>query len=147
MKASHVQIVHLRELRAAFLLLIGMAAFALAAANVEAGDTTPAGPYLDVRRLIGRWVRPDGGYILEIKEIAKDGTLQAAYFNPRPINVSVATCRRQNDVTMLFVELRDVNYPGSTYNLRYDPEADRLLGTYFQAVAQTTYAIEFIRVK
>ncbi len=125
------------------MLLIGMAAIALAVANVEAGDTTPAGP----DRLIGRWARPDGGYILEIKEIGNDGTLRATYFNPRPINVSRAEAHQKHGTITLLVELRDVNYPGSTYHLHYDPEADRLLGTYFQAVAQTTYAIEFIRVK
>ena len=41
-------------------------------------------------RLQGRWQRPDGGYILEIREIDGSGKMVAAYFNPRPINVSRA---------------------------------------------------------
>jgi hypothetical protein len=45
----------------------------------------------DFRPLIGRWQRTDGGYVIEIKRVATDGTMQAAYFNPRPINVSRAT--------------------------------------------------------
>ena len=47
----------------------------------------------------------------------------------------------------MFVELRDVNYPGSAYNLRYDPKTDRLIGTYFQAVQRQTYDVEFVRMK
>jgi hypothetical protein len=30
---------------------------------------------------------------------------------------------------------------------RYDPENDRLKGTYFQAVQRETYDIEFVRTK
>jgi len=40
-----------------------------------------------------------------------------------------------------FVELRDVNYPGSKYNLQYDAGIDRLKGTYFQAVYGETYDV------
>jgi len=101
----------------------------------------------DTQRLIGRWVRPDGGYILELREAMTDGTLKAGYFNPRPINVAKAKWRVKESALTVFVELRDVNYPGSTYTLQYDPASDRLKGTYFQAVAKQTYAIEFRRSK
>jgi hypothetical protein len=114
----------------------------------RAADATQSAPEKgEEQRLIGRWVRPDGGYVLELKEIGKDGALQAAYFNPRPINVAQAELSRKDGALALFVELRDVNYPGSTYNLRYDPETDRLIGTYFQAVYGETYRIEFMRAK
>jgi hypothetical protein len=43
--------------------------------------------------------------------------------------------RRCAAATQVVVELRDVNYPGSTYTLTYDPGTDRLTGTYYQAVA------------
>jgi hypothetical protein len=33
------------------------------------------------------------------------------------------------------------------YNLRYDPENDRLKGTYFQAIQRETYDVEFVRTK
>jgi hypothetical protein len=92
-------------------------------------------------------MRPDGGYILELKGLGKDGTLEAAYFNPRPINVARAALGRKDGKLTVFVELRDVNYPGSKYNLHYDPKSDRLIGTYFQAVEKQTYDIEFVRVK
>ncbi len=42
----------------------------------------------DVQRLTGRWVRPDGGYVLELRDVKKEGGVHASYFNPRPINVS-----------------------------------------------------------
>lgn len=102
---------------------------------------------IDVQRLEGRRVRPDGGYILELREVHKDGGLKAAYFNPRPIRVSDAVWTRQGGKISVMVELRDVNYPGSTYNLQYDSESDRLKGTYFQAVERQTFEIQFVRGK
>jgi len=99
----------------------------------------------DIKRLDGRWVRPDGGYILELREIKADGSLKAYYFNPRPINVARARIENNKKGISLSVELRDVNYPGSLYNLQYDPKTDRLKGTYFQAVERQTFAIEFVR--
>jgi hypothetical protein len=101
----------------------------------------------DFQRLAGRWLRADGGYVLELRDIKKDGTLKAAYFNPRPVNVFRAELRRKDGKITLRVELRDVNYPGSFYDLRYDPKNDRLMGTYFQAVQRETYDIEFVRIK
>ena len=101
----------------------------------------------DVQRLEGRWIRPDGGYVLELREIKKDGSLKASYFNPRPINVFTAKWSRKDGKINLFVELRDVNYPGSKYNLQYEPGSDQLKGTYFQAVEKQTFNIEFERTK
>jgi hypothetical protein len=101
----------------------------------------------DVQHLEGRWFRPDGGYVLELSEIKKDGSISAAYYNPRPIKVFSAKWSRKEGKINLFVELRDVNYPGSKYNLQYDPKSDRLKGTYFQAVEKQTFNIEFVRAK
>ena len=63
----------------------------------------------------GRWQRPDGGYIIEIKNIDRVGKMEAAYFNPRPIHVAKANAARDGNTTKIFIELRDVNYSGSTY--------------------------------
>jgi uncharacterized protein (DUF2147 family) len=112
-----------------------------------AADAPQAAAKVDNKRLLGRWVRPDGGYIIEIKEIGKDGNLKAAYYNPRPINVARAEFSKKDDTLTIFIELRDVNYPGSKYNLQYDPKSDRLTGTYFQAVEKQTFNIEFVRAK
>jgi len=99
----------------------------------------------DFQRLEGRWVRPDGGYILEMKEARPDGSLKAAYFNPRPIRVHRAEASKMDGAITLFVELRDVHYPGSTYRLQYDAARDRLTGTYFQAVERQTFDVQFLR--
>lgn len=105
------------------------------------------GALSDYQRLEGKWQRPDGGYILQLMEIGKDGTMKATYFNPRPINVFKAEWNRKKNTINVFVELRDINYPGSKYNLQYDPKADRMKGTYYQAVHGKTYNIEFVRTK
>ncbi len=113
----------------------------------QAGAETGKAVNEDYERLAGKWVRPDGGYILELKEIGKDGRLKASYFNPGPINVAQAEWRRMGDRIQVFVELRDVNYPGSTYTLIHSPEKDRLEGYYYQAVQGQTYTIQFMRTK
>jgi uncharacterized protein (DUF2147 family) len=97
--------------------------------------------------LKGRWQRPDGGYVIEIKNIDRIGKMEAAYFNPMPIHVAKANAARDGNTTKIFIELRDVNYPGSTYNLTYDPKSDQLKGTYFQAVLKQTFEVEFARLK
>lgn len=98
-------------------------------------------------KVVGRWCRPDGGYVLEIRSVSAEGEAQAAYFNPQPIHVAQAKVSREGGSLRVYVELRDVNYPGSTYRLVYDPAGDCLQGAYYQAVAKETYDIFFVRVK
>ena len=81
--------------------------------------------------LKGRWLRPDGGYVIDIRDVDATGKLAAGYFNPRPINVSQAEASQEGDTTKVFIELRDVNYPGATYNLTYNPKRDQLRGVYY----------------
>ena len=100
---------------------------------------------IGAERLVGRWIRPDGGYVLEIRRAQVDGRLDAAYLNPRSIKVSRAEWRREEGRLLVFVELRDVNYPGSTYNLRFVPDRDRLVGAYYQAVQKQTFDVEFAK--
>ena len=96
-------------------------------------------------RLVGRWERTDGGYVLEVTRAETDGRLEASYLNPSPIHVAQATASRQGATITVFVELRDVNYPGSTYTLVYDPVSDTLEGTYFQALQQQRFSVVFAR--
>ncbi len=35
-------------------------------------------------RLKGKWLRPDGGYVIEVRNIGDGGKMDASYFNPRP---------------------------------------------------------------
>ena len=97
--------------------------------------------------LKGRWLRPDGGYVIDIRDVDASGKMAAGYFNPRPINVSQAEASREGDTTKVFIELRDVNYPGATYNLTYDPERDQLRGVYYQPAVRQSFDVFFIRMK
>ncbi len=98
-------------------------------------------------RLKGRWRRPDGGYVLEIREVEASGKMDAGYFNPRPINLSRKEASQEGTTTKVFIELRDTNYPGSTYTLTYDPQSDQLKGVYFQAALQQSFDVVFVRLK
>jgi len=102
--------------------------------------------FVQARRLEGIWVRPDGGYRLVIEDVKPDGSLKASYYNPRKINVHEANWKIDNDSVHLFVELRDVNYRGSKYNLVYINEKDVFEGTYFLAAQKQTFSINFLRI-
>lgn len=139
------------------LLVIGLAGCDQKSAQVEppaasspAVTNAPAAVVIATNEfavLQGRWQRGDGDYLIEIKSAASDGKLDARYFNPRPINVSQAQASRKDDSLQVFVELRDVNYPGSTYKLTYDAKNDQLFGEYFQAAMKQTFDVAFGRVK
>lgn len=101
----------------------------------------------EFQKLTGKWLRPDGGYVLELKTISADGKLEAGYFNPSPIHVSKALALQEGPATKVFVELQDVNYPGCTYSLTYDANTDQLYGQYYQAAIQQTYDVAFGRLK
>jgi hypothetical protein len=97
--------------------------------------------------LKGKWQRPDGGYVIAITNVTDAGALGVGYFNPHPIHVGRAQASRDNGTLQVLIELQDENYPGSTYRLTFDPAADQLKGTYYQAVAKETYSIYFVRLK
>jgi hypothetical protein len=100
---------------------------------------------IDTAKLTGRWLRPDGGYIIEILKVHDKGTLEVAYYNPNPINIARAEWKEEDNRLKIFILFDDVNYPGSTYTLDYFPDRDLLIGAYFQAVQQQSYYVEFIR--
>jgi len=110
---------------------------------IHDGQSQPAKAAHNV--LIGRWVRPDGGYTLLIKTVNDDGSIDAAYFNPNPINVSKAQVSNESDKVNILVELRDIGYPGSYYTLVYDPDSDRLAGVYHHLVLKQNFDIYFVR--
>jgi hypothetical protein len=97
--------------------------------------------------LTGRWFRLDGGYVLEIKSVDAAGKMDAAYLNPRPINVAQAQATRDGSTLKVFVELQAYGYPGSTYTLTYDATGDQLCGVYYQAVLQQRFDVCFVRTK
>ena len=102
---------------------------------------------IEFDRLIGRWLRPDGGYVIDIRNISTGGTMEAAYFNPRPINVSRAEVSRKKGSLEVFIELRDTGYPGSTYTLVYDSQQDMFSGIYYQATIGQSFEVIFVRTK
>jgi hypothetical protein len=95
--------------------------------------------------LQGRWVRPDGGYMVAIKSVDPSGKLDAAYANPKPLPFARAEASRDGKTIKVFLELRAGGYNGSTYALAYDPAKDVLRGVYFQAAAQQTFDVVFTR--
>jgi len=145
-----------RALRRTGLALAGILLIAGAAScgpqDARRAQPTPAAAGADrapartgFEKLVGRWLRADGGYVLEIRAVSPEGRVEASYLNPRPVNVARAQAARGGDLVTLLVELRDVNYPGSTYNLWYDDGRDLLEGTYYQAAQQQTYDVVFER--
>jgi hypothetical protein len=132
------------------LFLMGVAAAVwYGSLNRPAIETTAAVPLKKETpafdRLIGSWVRPDGGYVIEISKIYPDGKVDAAYFNPRPIHVSRSNVSEKDGIIELFIELQGKGYPGSTYTLKYNPEYDAMVGIYFQAVIQQPFDVVFQR--
>jgi hypothetical protein len=111
------------------------------------GGRTAADAKVDLQRLVGDWVRPDGGYVISVRRIAPDGRVEAAYLNPRPIPVSRAEASAAGDRARLFLELRGAGYPGSTYELLHDPRGDFLSGVYFQAALGQRFDVVFVRKK
>ena len=114
------------------------------ATNQTAPAPTP-NPVFD--KLKGKWLRPDGGYILEIRSVEPDGKMDAGYFNPQSIHVAKAEAAQEGAVTKVSIEMRDVNYPGSTYVLTYEAATDQLMGIYYQAALQQRFEVVFVRTR
>lgn len=96
--------------------------------------------------LVGRWLREDGGYVVEINKVHGNGSLDVAYYNPRPIHVSNAAAALEDNAVKVGIELRDTGYPGCLYTLWHDAALDQLHGTYFQPAMGQTFDVVFIRL-
>jgi len=138
-----------RALAGAIGILVGalMVAGPVSRATAEQPPTAGAKSVPALEKLRGRWLRDTGGYIIEIRSVGPGGKLDAAYFNPKSIHVGRAEAVQQGGAVKVSVELRDVNYPGSTYTLTHDAKADRLVGRYYQAVTGETFEVYFVRLK
>lgn len=121
---------------------------ALLCADAPAGPAAMAsGPQAAFGVLAGRWVRPDGGYVIRIKAVDAGGKLDASYANPSPLPFYIAKVTRDGDALKLFFELRAGGYNGSTYTLNYDAASDQLKGVYYQAVVRQKFEVVFVRAK
>jgi hypothetical protein len=96
--------------------------------------------------LLGRWLRTDGNYVIQINSFKEDKKIDAQYFNPNPINIARAEVI-PDDNLRIFIEFDDRGYEGSSYDLIYDPQNDALIGKYFQATYSQTYQIGFVRLE
>jgi len=124
-------------------LLVLLPALSLAAGAARAQAKPGAG----FDALVGRWVRPDGGYVITIKAADAAGKLDASYANPSPLPFYTAEAKREGSALKLFFELRAGGYNGSTYTLAYDAASDQLKGVYYQAVAKQQFEVAFARAK
>ena len=102
---------------------------------------------VDKSLLVGDWIRTDASYLIKIRKVNNDGSLEAQYFNPKPINVESANLEESYGNLKVTIVLRDVNYPGSRYTLSYLQDRDILAGDYFQAVQGLNFYVEFTRNK
>ena len=118
----------------------------MAGSQPEISSNLTQAQKVEMDTILGPWLRPDGNYILEFTKINNDKSLDASYYNPKPIHVSLAQIK-QEDRIKIYVEFDDVNYRGSYYDLQYDPVNDALTGNYYQATYGQTYAIAFIRYR
>ncbi|MSU65155.1 MAG: hypothetical protein EXS38_03420 [Opitutus sp.] len=119
------------------------------------GSTAPVAPAppaavgaeapAEVQKLLGRWLRSDGTYVLELRSADRTGVVQAGYFNPKSIHVSRAIWMRDAEGLQVVVELNDVGYPGATYVLSHDAKTDTLVGKYNQPQMGQTFDIDFVR--
>ncbi len=110
-------------------------------------ETAASAEKPDFKVIVGEWVRSDGGYLVRIRDVNPDGSVDAGYFNPGKINIAEANVSLWKGMVKLFIKLQDKGYPGSTYTLYYYPEKDALAGFYYQAAVGQTYEVVFFRKK
>jgi hypothetical protein len=119
-----------------------------ASTSAPPASTTAAAPAANPSsaRLVGRWLRADSDYVIQVESVGADGTLVAKYFNPGPIHVSRAEWVERAGKLGLMVELTDRNYPGNFYVLAYDPGSDSLMGVYNHLGQNQQFEVAFSRV-
>ena len=130
---------------AAVILLFAKQHFFRTVSSDLASTSSAAKPEFHV--LVGDWVRPDGGYVIKIRHVDKNGRVDAGYFNPRPITVSRAFASVEAGRLNLFIKLQGKGYPGSTYTLIYSEENEALVGIYYQAALGQSFDVAFVRKK
>ena len=114
---------------------------------IDSSTVSKTSTNISLDRLLGKWLRTDGTYTLEIFSSTAHGKLDAGYLNPKPIHVERSEWLITENRLFIRVVLKDVNYPGSTYTLEYIPGSDFLSGIYFQAVEGMNYDVIFTRKK
>jgi hypothetical protein len=137
-----VQLKHIRKISALKSILLAMMMACGATLIPTLGVSESRTPLKVVE---GDWVRTDGAYSVQVRNIQPAGSVEVKYFNPDPIHISDANVGYQKELVKLFFKLDDREYPGSTYTLYYYVGKDALAGFYYQAVQKQTYEVVFIR--
>ena len=123
------------------------AAPAATPSSAPATAPAPASAAPTADKLVGRWLRSDANYTIEIASVGPDGKLDARYLNPSgPIHVSRAETATQDGKLLMAIELTDKNYPGNFYALVYDPGSDSLAGVYNHLGLNQQFEVTFSRV-
>ena len=131
-----------------FIVVFCSMAMICAAALAQSPSVSPTGTEaLAFGVLVGRWVRVEGGYVINIDAVDLDGKLDASYANPKPLPFSTAEATRDGSALKLFFELRAGGYGGSTYALNYNAVSDTLKGIYNQVVVKQRFEVVFVRAK
>ena len=133
----------MRLLTLAVLLLGFNCPSLLAEESPKPTDKLPAN-VVSGKVLQGSWVRPDGGYVLQINAVEDDGTLKAAYLNPRPLREASARWRVGGNRLQIRIDLNDTGYEGSFYLLQYHVKSGKLEGEYTPA-GQGVFPVTFER--
>jgi hypothetical protein len=149
-RASKVSIGSTSWFGGALILCVALAFASSGVAEAQgpapATKQAPAAPTpISFDLLKGHWVRPDGGYRIEVKSIGANGQIDAMYFNPRPLPFAKAQVTQDGSLLRVFLELQAGGYGGSTYELTYDAASDQLKGIYYQAVMKQRFEVVFAR--
>ena len=113
----------------------------------SANADRPAGSGVDFRKLVGQWKRTDRDFRIVIQRIDADGRMDAAYINPRPINISLAEAFQEGDTVKIYIVLWDEGYAGGTYELTYLLKRDALSGTYHPPTTGKRFPVVFTRTR
>ncbi len=128
-----------------FVRIVILALIFLCPLQILATKTASSTEQMDYKILMGKWVRSDAGYTINVRDISSDGLVDAEYLNPKAINIAEAKVSAWKGMSSLQITLQDEGYPGSTYTLYYYAEKDALAGFYYQAAMDETYEVVFLR--
>ena len=113
----------------------------------SANADRPVGSEVDFRKLVGQWKRTDRDFRIVIQRIDADGRMDAAYLNPRPINIALAEAFQEGETVKIYIVLWDEGYAGGTYELTYLLKRDALSGTYYPPTTGKRFPVVFTRAR
>lgn len=101
----------------------------------------------DQNLIKGVWARIDGPGEINISQVMDNGLLKVTFYNPKLVNIEKAVWTNSAEVLRIYILLRDDSYPGSGFSLNYSSEKDLLVGFYYDALINESFAVTFKRVK